>query len=464
MTNPAADNPTDDPAPEAAATPNFKRSWRIVTVAGVLGMMYYRCCLMGAPRTKFLVELGATPFHFGLISGLGSLTMACQLLAGVWSNRLRRRKPVWMTLFILHRLSFLGVLAAPGLFHNTASRLWWIIAILCLHHALLNLGDPLWLSWMTDLVPKERFNRHWGRRQRVITIGSILTQIGIALWFGSYEAHGQVIRGFILLGLLGVSLGIIDILLFSFVPEPEHQQHRAVSLVKIFAEPFRHRSFRPFMVFQIYWTFAIMLAAPFFPVYLIGELGFSALSVQMLLVVHAVGMAAVSGRWGRMCDTHGYKPVLQFVAFFKFLVPLTYILLPPVFPLAFPVLLVLFTLDGMLNAGTNLALKGFALRCTPRRNRAMYIATITFLSMGLAGAVASMLAGSCITPLTKAFTLHWGPYTFSGYHVVFIASCLLRAGGIPVALRLHEPGSSRVADMIGSWRRRTRSDNASPQP
>jgi MFS family permease len=440
-------------APTSQSNPSaFERHWRIVTVAGLLGMTYYRCCLIGAPQTKFLTELGATEFQFGVIASLGAIAMAFQLVSGAFANRLRRRKPVWMTLFILHRLAFLGVLAAPGLFSSPGARVWWIIAVLLVHNSLIHLGDPLWFSWMSDLVPEQGFSENWGRRQRFITVGGIVAQVGIAFWFGYYEDHGQVIPGFIILGLFGIVLGIIDIFLFSLVPEPPHQREDSLPLRQALAEPFRSREYRPFLVYQIYWQFAVMLAAPFFHVYLIKQLGYSGRTVQLMLVMHGVGMALGSRLWGRVCDSHGFRPVLQFVTICKFIVPLTYVILPPVTAIAIPLFTIMFVFDGFLNAAGGLATKGFALRCTPRRNRAMYVAAAAFVSLGLAGGLAALLAGSVIEPITRLASCHVGPYTFGGYHLVFAMSCLLRLGGFALVSRLHEPDSRSMGEMIDHMR------------
>jgi MFS family permease len=431
-----------------SSSPEFLRHWRIVTVAGLLGMTYYKCCILGAPRTKFLVELGATPFDFGLIAGLGALAMVFQLLSGMVANRLHRRKRIWMTLFIVHRLVFIGVLAAPGLFDDPRARIWWIIAVLCVHSSLTHLGDPLWFSWMSDLVPRDDFTQHWARRQRFITFGSIVTEIVIALWFHEFEMRGEVIRGFVLLGIGGLVLGVIDICMFAAVPEPEHDRDRDVRLRDALIEPLRSAMFRPFLIFRTYWMFAIMLGAPFFQVYLIGEMGLSVMVVQILFALHGLGIAMASGTWGRICDSHGFRPVLQFVVMFKFIVPLTYVLVPQVPVIALPVFGLMFFFDGMLNAAGNLAMQGVALRSTPRRNRAMYVATANFLAMGLAAGIAPLISGSLIRPLTDAVGFTLGPYTITGFHLVFLGSCILRASGLPLVNRLQEPENRSIRHVI----------------
>ncbi|MBT4823343.1 MAG: MFS transporter, partial [Lentisphaerae bacterium] len=344
--------------------------------------------------------------------------------------------------------AFVGVLAAPGLFDTSRGRIGWIIGVLVVHNVLTHLADPLWFSWMSDFVPEQGFNQHWARRQRVIRLGAILAQIAVALWFGRYEASGQVIKGFVLLGIFGLVLGIVDIAMFAAVPEPEHDSDHDVDFRVALAEPIRDASFRAFLVFRAYWMFAIMVSAPFFVVYLIREVGLSARTVQLLMVVHGLGVVLFSGIWGRICDAHGYRPVLQFVVMFKFVVPLTYVLVPPVPHIAVPVLAGMFFFDGLLNAAGILALQGVTMRSTPRRNRAMYVASSNFVARGIAGGLAPLIAGALIEPLTGVMSCDFGVYHFTGFHVIFLISSVLRGSGLILVNRLKEPDSGTLADVL----------------
>ena len=171
----------------------FKRAWRVVTIAGALGTIWGTICLGSAPRTKFLIELGATPYHFGLMGAIASGTLLLQLFSGIWANRLRHRKPPWMALIIIHRLVFLGALGAPLFFVQSADvRMWWIIGVLLLHDSLVNIGSPLWFSWMADLVPTGSMGRSWGTRQRFTWTVNIIASILVAAVFYFFEKYGQV--------------------------------------------------------------------------------------------------------------------------------------------------------------------------------------------------------------------------------------------------------------------------------
>ncbi|MGB9691760.1 MAG: hypothetical protein ACPL7D_06290, partial [Candidatus Sumerlaeaceae bacterium] len=75
-----------------------RRAWRIVCWAGLLGSIYYQFCILGAPRNKWLVDLGARAKDFGLIAGAGALAIAFQILGAHLTNLVVRRKLVWMSI------------------------------------------------------------------------------------------------------------------------------------------------------------------------------------------------------------------------------------------------------------------------------------------------------------------------------------------------------------------------------
>lgn len=443
-------------APSALASDEaqarFERHWRLVTLAGTLGMVCF-ACIGSAPRTKFLLEMGATPFDFGLLSSLAAGALVFQLAAGAWAHRLRRRKPVWMALAIAQRLVFLGVLAAPTLCHGDRVRIAWIIAVIFLYSALGNVGDPMWFAWMSDLIPRETLNRHWASRQRFIAAFGIVTQLAIALGFRHFEETNRVVLGFTVLTLAGVFLGVVDIVLFSGIPEPPPQARGPVSLRATLAEPLANREFRPYLWFRAYHNFAVMVAAPFFGVYLISELKMSVLSVQLLAVASAIGVVVSSRLWGMLCDTYGQRPVLQLTVAAKPLIPFAYLVIPATGPVTAIAFTLLSLVDGVTNAGLQLGTQGVMLKHTPRSSRAMYIAVTNVLALGVAGGIAPLLAGGVIEPLTKAFSFDLGPYRFSGYHAVFLGSMLLRMGGWFLVARFQEGGSLGVGAMLAYLRR-----------
>jgi MFS family permease len=440
------------PPPSSELSPNeLRRTWRVVTVAGSLGATYLLICtaLTGAPRVKFLTGLGATAFDFGVIAALTSLALAFQVVAGAMDALLRRRKPVWIALALAHRLMFLGVLIAPWLFDEPRARIACIVIALALHEGLANLGAPLWYSWMADLLPAQSLGRYWANRQWAVTLASTLLGVLMALLFYLFEARDQAVRGFVVVGSICLVLGVTDILLFLRVPEPPNERATPGELRAAFLQPLRDRSFRPFLVFRAWFQFAAALAYPFFAVYMIDQMGMSALTTQLLFLLTPLGVIASTRLWGLLCDTYGERPVMIVILAGKFVIPLAFVVAPPIPAVAIPLLAGLLLIDGAFNAAFDLSNQGIILRNTPRRNRSMYIAANNFLSVGLAATLAPLFSGWLIEALAGD---PWavGPYRLTGFHAVFALSSLLRAVAIVFALRLPKAGSAPVAVLLRS--------------
>ncbi|MCX7013865.1 MAG: MFS transporter [Candidatus Sumerlaeota bacterium] len=421
----------------------------MANVAGVLGTVYI-ACVASAPRTRFLIELKASPIVFGVIESLSSLAILFQIFGADWANRMRRRKTFWIVSAIVYRLLFLLVLAAPGLPLSHEARMVWVVAVLFASNALANFGAPMWLAWMTDLTPRESLNREWASRQKFITSIAMFAQAAIALGFDHFEQSGQVFLGFAILASTGVALGVADVLCFLVVPEPEPARAPDIPLWKALLEPLRDPEFRPFLAFRAYWNFAINVAAPFMFLYLVSELHFSVFTLQMLIIVSSIGTVASSRLWGMLCDTYGQTPATQALAFAKPIIPLFYLIIPPVKSIAIPAFLLLSLVDGAVDAGINVAFSGTVLKRTPRRNRSMYIGASNFFAVGLAAGLSPLIAGPLIDPLTHLCSFHAGIYHFSGYHYVFLASFLMRCSAGPFSRILREEQSHSLRGMAAS--------------
>jgi MFS family permease len=425
-----------------------------VTWAGFFGSVYYLLCVNGAPRIKFFTELKATAFDFGIIAGLGAFVLVFQVVGSLLTNRVQRRKMLWIIVCVLHRILILGMLVAPFLFVGARARIAWIIMVLFSHDVLAQISVPIWLSWMADPVPQQTMSRFWAARQRTITWANIGVMILMAYGFDHFEKSGHIIEGFVILASIGVIFGLADILMFLAVPEPPQQPLKETDWLPALTEPLRDRSFRPFLVFMGYWHFAIFTSAPFFGLFMIDNLGLSVWWVQMLGVAGALGVAVTSRYWGLLCDTYGYKPVLELCSIGKAFTPLMFALAPRWPAVSIPFLLLMMFLDGLLNSGVGLAMQGYMLRATPRKNRSMYIAATNFAAIGIMSAVAPVITGRLIDVLNKGFSFTAGPYHFTGYQWIFLISMLLRFAAVPLARRIYEHGSRPMDAVLDQMKSR----------
>lgn len=441
--------------PSGVSGDELRRAWRIVCWAGLLGSLYGQFCILGAPRNKWLIDLGATAADFGLIGGAGALAIGFQILGAHLTNVLRSRKLPWMIITISHRVLYTAIVLAPFLFAEPRIRMGWIITFVFVHDALAHTSTPMWFSWMTDLLPRDSMNLFWAQRQRFITAATTVFLVLMAAGFDVFEKHGHVLLGYTILAVVGIVLGVIDILLFRWVPEPPHQPLKGEPFWGTLVEPMRDASFRRFLFFMAYWNFSIFVAAPFFAPFMMKNLAMSAFMVQMISVVSSLGVVVGSNYWGLLCDTFGFRRVLQVLALGKIAAPACFLIALPHNNATFILLTVLMFLDGFLNAGAVLAPQGVMLKATPRRNRTMYIAAVNFLSLALGATVASVATGKLIDIIDEIGTLSIGSYQVTGYHWAFIASTLLRVGAVPLSRRISDErwiSWDEILPALTSWK------------
>ena len=425
-----------------------------MTFAGLLASVYGTLCIGGAPRTSFLKELGATPFDIGIISSVSAITIAFQVLAGIWCNRIDRRKPVWMSVSIIQRLLMIAVMASPSLIVGERMRIWWIIGVLFTHDGLSHLVTPMWYSWMADLVPTESISRHWANRQRFVLATSSVASIALIWGFSLFEkqGHDQIIFGFIILCSVGLVSGILDILCFIRVPEPPNERVQLEKLRTILVQPLRDPNYRPFLYFISYWSFSCMLAAPFFQYYMISELKMSSLTTQLIMTASTVGVVVTSRFWGLLADTYGQKPAIQIAIAGKAIIAIGFLLTPNIPVVAGFILAGVMFVDGIGNSGLSLSMLCFQLKFFPKRNRTLYIAATNILATGIVGGSASLIGGYIIKRIGHVSFFDWGYYHFGSYQVVFAVSAAFRLGASQLAARLYEPSCVPVRTVLAHLR------------
>ena len=126
-----------------------------------------------------------------------------------------------------------------------------IIAVFFMHDALANTGVPIWLSWMADLLPRDTMNQRWASRQKFITASTMIFMILLAYGFSWFERRNLVIPGYTIICSVGIVLGVLDILLFCWVPEPPHEPIPHDNWRATIVQPIRDREFRPYLKFLL---------------------------------------------------------------------------------------------------------------------------------------------------------------------------------------------------------------------
>ena len=406
-----------------------------IIVAGCFGMAYSQLTLCPA-GIEFARHLGGSGLHIGILGAIPTGMLFLQFVSAVVANHLTYRRGLWMAVSIVQRLMLLPVALGPLLLPDVSNGFWlWLfLGLSVVNHGLLHFATPLWMSWMGDYLPRSRLSQFWGVRHLWMQWSGAAALLCASFLLRSYA--DDIRTAFAILMVIAAVLGVSDIVLFRRVHEPPVTKIAETRIRKVLAEPFRNRDFRSFISFMCFWHFAAMVGAPFISLFLLAEVGMSLSQLLRLWVFCWVGGALCSARNGLLVARYGHRPILILCTALKSTNMITLILIPNDPSLAFRVLVPVFILDSILNAGFVVSINGFMLTKSPAGNRTMFIAAGTALA-GLIGGITSVACGVLLT-FTDLNTTAWG-LNLSSYRLLFAVSMLLRLASLLLVVRVREP-------------------------
>jgi MFS family permease len=377
----------------------------------------------------FGTEIGLTRFQWGLMAGISSWLIGAQLISARLSERTGRRKQIWFWLAMADRgLRMAGILGALGLWMvgSPTAPVVLVLAI-CLANLLGTMGSPPWLSWLADLVPEEEHGAFWGKRSMWIAAATIAAIVPAGFVM---DRIGEDHKLYVAVGIFAAAtaLGLADLLIHGTIPEPVAKvADRSVRRTDLL-EPLRDSLFRPWLVFNAFWTFGMTLGGALGTLYFVTELGIrrNFLGGTLVLTSFALlGDLLTSRISGRLVDRFGVKRVLFGGHLFWATLPLFWLVATPETAL---VLLGAASLIG--GSGTAAALNAatkFVTRMPVAEKRASYIAVSSTVG-NIAGGLGVILAGIFLQLLADRAPVEFLTRTGNGFRALFALSLLLRVG------------------------------------
>jgi len=428
----------------------LRTSLRLVT-RGCCLFMIFNTGVSSPLILKLIQQLGGTPAQVGLYGGIPLIALSMQFVGALMARRLKARKPAFMIWIILGRLLYLPALLGPVLVPalRNPRGVSWMILFLFLGNLLNHMATPLFYSWMGDLIPRSVLNRYWGVRASWSSAVWVLSYLVI---MGLSSIPGFPFFSLILLVVsVSVIAGIWDILLFLRVHEPPPHPQAPEHPVRILLQPLRDNRYRQLVFFFSGWNAAAVCAAVQMGFYLFAMMGMPVWKATLIWSLQGLGTALSAKGWGRLAQRRGCVFLLRTGMMFKIFIGLAFVVITP--ETAFWILLPVCFFDGMWNAAYGVGQNGLMFECSPDRDRAMFVASMTGLC-GLVGGLSATLGGQLIQRL-QGLDLHapWG--MLNAFQVIFLISTVLRVLMAVWAWRLPADKPSRgtpwVSDLLDVW-------------
>src|SRR4028118_556887 len=430
--------------PFKISKPEIRTSLRALTTEAAFATVFYSI-IGGALLSKFLLDLGASAVEIGMLASIPQMTNLLQPLGAYLGDRIKSRN--WYSLLIFGTSRLLWLLIVPGIWLVSSSHMaghqlvLLTLAIIWVTNILEALGRASFFTWVAVLVPERLRGRYFGFRNSVVNltnfIGVPLLGLAVSSWpGGSLSGFGAVL-------VVGIVLGIISLGFHFLMTDVNPQVVHAADSDTDHGSPretvfsfLKDANFLRFLLYSGLWSFAVNISAPFFNLYLLGDLN---LDVSVVTLYNSLGFGAnllMLMFWGKLADRIGNRPLMLVVGILVGLTPLLWLEAgtAPIFLWAwFPLLHIV---GGATWAAIDLCSANLMMSVTPLRNQSIYFA-IAAAVPGITGAM-GITVGGFVASMTN----------FGGLPTVFALSAVLRLFALLPLVFVHEQRSVGVRQLM----------------
>ncbi len=315
----------------------------------------------------FALFLGAPKEFIGIFSTLPSLVGSfLQIFSPKILKFFKNIKKITLIGVFLTALFWI-LFAFFGFFSNNLDLLLFFVILYTSINWIIN---PIWASWVGEVVNKKRFGAFFGFRSSKQN----LTFIIATLTAGVVMNYFNDLIGFLIIFLIAALFRLYSFLNLSKVSNKKIPNHLDTKLPH---ETFfnANKKMKYFYLFVALFLFVTYIASPFFVVYQLKILNLNYFFFSILLLTPPLIKYKFGKYWGSAIDRYGPKVVLFTGALLGSLVPIIYYFSPHFFFLVFASII-----SGFGWGAWELALISYVLKHSKQNNRAEHMATLNFIS------------------------------------------------------------------------------------
>lgn len=337
--------------------------------------------------TAYALLLGAGNLTIGLLGAATYVAIMLSEIPGAKLVEYMSRRRLCSIFPAIAKLGWIIVILAPTI--HPANPFLLIIPAYLLTRFLEFLADPSYNSLLADLIDEKIRGEFIGQRNKIMN----LVGIAISVTLGIFLNYQGTINGFSTVFAIGAVFGLMASTRISRILEPPYNDNHHHKLSEFFM---LDSGFKKFILLTALFNFSVMLASPFFSVFLLKDLQ---VSYSMLALIDAIALITKILMFkpvGKLSDKVGDKPLAIIFLTATALVPLTYLFVTKeTFWLVIPANII----SGIAWAGTDVLMINLLLGLTTPSARAMQVASYQMIN-SLAMIIAPILGGIIADKIT----------------------------------------------------------------
>jgi len=369
--------------------------------------------------TPFALKLGASSSDIGIIASVPSFIGSLfQVVGAKLTDKYHSRKKIVTTFVMLQAIMILPLFIIPLL---TKSILLLTI-IFALYLMCSNAGGPGWNSWIGSVIPESERAEYFSRRNK-ITLIFLLASVTLAGIILNYFSEVNIWMGFGILFGIAFFGRIVSwyYLTKQFEPEYVINEEEYFSF-KDFLKKMPETNFGNFVMFRSLMSLAVMIASPFFAVYMLKDLQFTYIQYTIIILVPMLIKILTVTYWGKYSKKIGTRNIMIVSAFLIAVIPIAWFLAGYFFfghPILFFLIMLAESISGFAWAGFELTTFNYILETVSPGKRARCVAYFNII-FGVAVLVGGLSGSWLVGHLPKEY------HGISLLLVVFIISAVAR--------------------------------------
>lgn len=371
----------------------------------------------------FAVALGATNLQIGLLSSFAHLAPSLvQLKAADLTEWLGSRKKIIVLSVFFQAFMLLPIAMIPYLprfFQVNSLICFYTFYVLCVSFA-----HPAWGSLMANLVPERKRGAFFSKRGRIVGLVTVVSAFLAGYILSVFQKQHFI--GFSVIFLLAMVSRYISCYFLSRMYEPPLavKQEHYFSFGE-FVRRLNGGNFGKYVAFHSFFNFAVFIASPFFPVFMLRDLGFSYITYTIVTTVVPLASILAVSYWGRRADSIGNREIIRICSLIVSILPAFWLISRNVY-----FLIGIQILAGIFWAGFNLCSSNFIYDSVIPEKRTRCISYFNTFN-GIAICAGNLLGGFLATHIPPLF----------GYQLLAlfaISSCLRIIVSIVLLRRVKE--------------------------
>ncbi|MBQ2704592.1 MAG: MFS transporter [Clostridia bacterium] len=245
----------------------------------------------------------------GVLSSVISLGCSFQLIS-LFIHK-QKTKGFVIVMSIINQILFLALYVIPIL--NISQHLKTILfaVVIVAAYFVYNIAHPKKINWLMSNVDENHRGIFTANKEIISLVAGMAFSYGAGALSDYFAEKGDINTAFILFAALSVVLTLVHTITLLPITEEGVYAEKKVNFGEALRSLFKNKNIvKVVILFAIYYVIKD-IAAPFYGVYQINDLGFSLKLVTVLTVVSSISRILVSRFLGRYADRKGFATMVE---------------------------------------------------------------------------------------------------------------------------------------------------------